>query len=60
MWRSVLFNTILSSGKTYKHFLIGDMGEMPVIVSERYSNAYSEQTVVSEWTSLVIRTMLKR
>lgn len=40
-----LFNTILSSGKPYKHFLIGDTDETLAAVSERYSNEYGAQIV---------------
>ncbi len=40
-----LFNTILSSGKPYKHFLIGDTDEILAEVSERYAKEYGAQIV---------------
>lgn len=40
-----LFNTMLSSGKPYKHFLIGDTDEILLAVSERYSKEYGAQIV---------------
>lgn len=40
-----LFNTMLSSRKPYKHFLIGDMDETLAAVSERYTKEYGAQIV---------------
>lgn len=40
-----LFNTMLSNGKPYKHFLIGDTEETLADVSERYSKDYGAQIV---------------
>lgn len=40
-----LFNTMLSNGKPFKHFLIGDTEETLAAVSERYRKEYSAQIV---------------
>ncbi|MGN0033248.1 MAG: WecB/TagA/CpsF family glycosyltransferase [Candidatus Limimorpha sp.] len=40
-----LFNTMLSNGKSYKHFLVGDTDEILAAVSERYSKEYGAQIV---------------
>lgn len=40
-----LFNTMLSSGKPYKHFLIGDTDETLVAVTKRYSDEFGSQIV---------------
>lgn len=40
-----LFNAILSSGRPYKYFLIGDTEETLAVVSERYNKEYGAQIV---------------
>lgn len=40
-----LFNTILSSGKPYKHFLIGDTDDTLASVTKRYSEEFGTQIV---------------
>lgn len=40
-----LFNTMLSNGKPYKHFLIGDTEETLADVSRRYEKEYGAQIV---------------
>ncbi len=40
-----LFDTMLSSGKTYKHFLIGDTDETLAAVTKRYSDEFGAQIV---------------
>lgn len=40
-----LFNTMLSSGKPYKHFLIGDTNDTLDAVTKRYSDEFGAQIV---------------
>lgn len=40
-----LFDTMLSSGKPYKHFLIGDTAETLAAVTKRYSEEFGAQIV---------------